>query len=102
MFHVRTHCPGVLVAELDFDGPTARRSPDRVRGMHVQAQEAERREIALAQQAVFRVLLRCSLLRDSGLAPKQEKKEERSNADATWQRVQPLEHSRTEHADFPR
>jgi len=42
LLYVRTQQPGVLVAEKDFDAPTARRNPDRVRGTHVQAQKAER------------------------------------------------------------
>src|SRR5882762_4214765 len=79
LLHVRTHRPRVLVAEKDFDGPVPRRSPDGVRGTHVQPQKAERREIALAQQAEFRVLLRRSVLRGRG--PEQEKKEERHRAE---------------------
>src|SRR6266567_2295485 len=56
LLDVRAHRPGVLVAEKDFDAPSARRSPDGVRGTHVQAQKTERREIAFAQQTEFHVL----------------------------------------------
>src|SRR5882762_3398284 len=79
LLYVRTHRPRVLVAEKDFDAPAARRSPDGVRGTHVQAQKTERREIAFAQQAEFRVLLRRGVLRGRG--PEQEKKEERRRAE---------------------
>jgi len=69
--HVRTHRPRVLVAEKDFDAPTARRRPDGVRGTHVQAQKTERREIAFAQQTEFHVLGRrlSSVLRSRSGGP---------------------------------
>ena len=81
LLHVRAHRPRVLVAEKDFDAPSARGSPDGVRGTHVQAQEPERREIAFAQQTEFHVLERRlrSVLRGRG--PGQEKKEERRRAE---------------------
>ena len=53
-----------------------------MRGTHVQAQETERREIALAQQTEFHVLGRgLRVLCDRGSGPEQEKKEERRRAD---------------------
>ncbi len=61
-----------------------------MRGTHVQAQEAERREIALAQQTEFHVLGRGlrSVLRSRDPGPEQEKKEERRHAySATASRV---------------
>src|SRR6267154_1221386 len=72
LLDVRAHRPGVLVAEKDFDAPSARRSPDGVRGTHVKAQKTERREIAFAQQTEFHVLGRRlrSVLRGRG--PEQE------------------------------
>jgi len=46
--------PGILVADVDFHRPIARRSRDRVRGTHVEPQKSERRKVARAQQPVMR------------------------------------------------
>jgi len=54
-----------------------------VRGTHVQAQESERREIALAQQTEFHVLGRglCSVLGGRGCGSEHEEEGERRHAD---------------------
>jgi len=81
LLHVRTHRPRVLVAEKDFDGPVARRSPDGVRGTHVQAQKTERREIAFAQQTEFRVLGCAASSATAAADPSRKKKKERRRAE---------------------